>query len=123
MDILLTNDDGIYAQGLWALYKRFAIQHSVTVIAPDRERSAVGHGITLHRPLRSTQIEVNNGFQGYAVSGTPADCIKMGLIEIFDQRPDLVISGINLGANVGININYSGTSYRAASLAAATVPE
>lgn len=122
MDILLTNDDGIYAPGLWALYKRFAMHHSVTVIAPDRERSAVGHGITLHQPLRTTPIEVNNGFQGYAVSGTPADCIKMGLMEILDQKPDLVISGINLGANVGININYSGTVAAAKEAALYEVP-
>jgi 5'-nucleotidase len=122
MNILLTNDDGIYAQGLWALYKRFAPQHSVTVVAPDRERSAVGHGITLHRPLRTTWIEVNNGFQGHAVSGTPADCIKLGLMEILDKRPDMVISGINLGANVGININYSGTVAAAKEAALYEVP-
>jgi len=122
MDILLTNDDGIYAQGLWALYRRFASRHSVTVVAPDRERSAVGHGITLHQPLRTTRIEVNNGFQGYAVSGTPADCIKMGLMEILDKRPDMVISGINLGANVGININYSGTVAAAREAALYEVP-
>jgi len=109
MNILLTNDDGIYAEGLWALHKRFSAKHSVTVIAPDRERSAVGHGITLHQPLRSTRINVNNGGLGYAVNGTPADCIKIGLMEILDTKPDMVISGINLGANVGVNINYSGT--------------
>lgn len=122
MNILLTNDDGIYAQGLWALYKIFTRRHSVTVVAPDRERSAVGHGITLHQPLRTTQIEVNNGFKGYAVSGTPADCIKLGLIEILDHKPDMVISGINLGANVGININYSGTVAAAKEAALYEVP-
>ena len=109
MKILLTNDDGIHAKGLWALYKRFSGNHEVTVIAPDRERSGVGHGITLNEPLRSTYIEVNGGYKGYAVTGTPADCIKLGLLEILDERPDVVISGINLGINVGVNINYSGT--------------
>ncbi len=109
MKILLTNDDGIHAQGLWALYKRFAGDHQVTVIAPDRERSAVGHGITLNEPLRATRVEVNGGYNGYAVTGTPADCIKLGVLEILDSKPDMVISGINLGANVGVNINYSGT--------------
>lgn len=122
MNILLTNDDGIYSQGLWALYKKFIDRHSVTVVAPDRERSAVGHGITLHQPLRTTQIEVNNGFKGYAVSGTPADCIKLGLMEILDKKPDMVISGINLGANVGININYSGTVAAAREAALYEVP-
>jgi 5'-nucleotidase len=109
MKILLTNDDGIYAEGLWALYKRFARKHSVTVVAPDRERSAVGHGITLHQPLRSNVLNINQDCVGYAVNGTPTDCIKIGLMEILDTKPDIVVSGINLGANVGVNINYSGT--------------
>ena len=109
MKILITNDDGIYAEGLCALYKRFSPKHSVTVVAPDRERSAVGHGITLDRPLRASEICIQNGFRGYAVTGTPADCIKLGLLEILKTRPDLVLSGINPGANVGINLNYSGT--------------
>lgn len=109
MNILLTNDDGIYADGLWALYTRFAKQHSVAVIAPDRERSAVGHGITLHEPLRATMVTVNGGYMGYAVNGTPADCVKLGVLKILDSKPDIVISGINPGANVGVNINYSGT--------------
>jgi 5'-nucleotidase len=109
MKILLTNDDGIHAQGLWALYKRFAGNHDVTVIAPDRERSAIGHSITLNEPLRIAYISVNSGYKGYAVTGTPADCIKLGVMEILDEKPDIVISGINPGANVGSNINYSGT--------------
>ena len=108
MKILLTNDDGIYAEGLWALYKRFAQRHDVTVIAPDRERSAVSHGITLYDPIRASKISVN-GATGYAVSGTPADCIKLGIMELLADRPDMVVSGINPGANVGVNINYSGT--------------
>lgn len=109
MNLLLTNDDGIYAEGLWALYKKFSTQHDVTVVAPDRERSAVGHGITLHQPLRATKISIDSGLHGYAVNGTPADCIKISLMEILNVTPDLVISGINLGANVGVNLNYSGT--------------
>ena len=109
MRILLTNDDGFYAEGLWVLYKRFSRHHTVTVIAPDRERSAVGHGITLDKPLRATQLTINDGFRGYSVTGTPADCIKLGLLEILKDRPDVVISGINPGVNLGININYSGT--------------
>ena len=109
MNILLTNDDGIYARGLWALYNHLAENHHVVVIAPDREKSAVGHGITLHQPLRATQISLNGGCDGYAVNGTPADCIKLGISEILSERPDVVIAGINMGANVGANLNYSGT--------------
>jgi 5'-nucleotidase len=109
MNILLTNDDGIYAPGLWALHRQFSISHSATVVAPDRERSAVGHGITLHEPLRATRIRVNGEGTGYAVNGTPADCIKLSVLEILQTRPDMVISGINPGANVGINAHYSGT--------------
>jgi 5'-nucleotidase len=109
MNVLLTNDDGIFAPGLWALYNRFVKRHDVFVIAPDRERSAVSHGITLHEPIRATLTTVNGGLQGYAVSGTPADCVKLGVLELMDNPPDIVVAGINAGANVGININYSGT--------------
>ncbi len=109
MDILLTNDDGIQAKGLWALYDRFAPSHRVTVVAPDRERSAVGHAITLHAPIRADAVSVNGAQRAYAVNGTPADCIKLAVAELVGQTPDLVISGINPGANVGVNINYSGT--------------
>ena len=109
MHILLTNDDGIHAPGIWALYSRFVEKHAVTVIAPDREQSAVGHGITLHQPLRVTQVSINDGCAGYAVNGTPADCVKFAVLELLESKPDLLISGINPGANVGVNINYSGT--------------
>ena len=109
MNVLLTNDDGIYAEGLWALYDRYILKHHVTVIAPDRERSAVGHAITLHQPLRARLVSLNGGGWGYAVNGTPADCIKLGIFEIIDKRPDMVVAGINVGANVGANLNYSGT--------------
>jgi 5'/3'-nucleotidase len=109
INILLTNDDGIYAPGLWALHRALSPLYAVTVIAPDRERSAVSHGITLHQPIRAVQVAVNGGDGGWAVSGTPADCVKLALLELLEERPDLVISGINPGANVGINLNYSGT--------------
>jgi 5'-nucleotidase len=107
--ILLTNDDGIYADGLWSLYRALCNDYQVRVVAPDRERSAVGHGITLHNPLRVNQVNVNGGCQGWAVSGTPADCVKLAMLELLDRRPDMVISGINPGANVGVDLNYSGT--------------
>ena len=122
MKILLTNDDGIYAEGLWALQKRLALRNLVTVVAPDRERSAVGHGITLHEPLRVTSVEVNDECHGYAVTGTPADCIKLCIVEILDSKPDVVISGINPGANVGVNVNYSGTVAAAKEAAVYGIP-
>jgi 5'-nucleotidase len=109
MRVLLTNDDGIHAQGLWALYNRFADAHHVSVVAPDRERSAIGHAITLNQPLRAIRVSLNGGYSGYSVNGTPADCIKLAIAEILPARPDLVVAGINPGANVGANLNYSGT--------------
>jgi 5'-nucleotidase len=109
MNVLLTNDDGIYARGLWALYDSLAKVHQVCVVAPDRERSAVGHAITLHQPLRVKRFALNGDYGGYSVNGTPADCVKLGILEILPARPDVVVSGINPGANVGANLNYSGT--------------
>jgi 5'/3'-nucleotidase len=109
MNVLLTNDDGVYARGLRALYDSLAKNHRVSVVAPDRERSAIGHAITLHQPLRVTRFSLNGEYGGYAVNGTPADCIKLGILEILTTRPDVVVSGINPGANVGANLNYSGT--------------
>ena len=122
MRVLLTNDDGIHAQGLWALHHAFAARHQVTVVAPDRERSAVGHGITLHQPIRSQTMRVNASLTGIAVNGTPADCVKLGLAELLDSPPELVVSGINPGANVGINVNYSGTVAAAKEAAMAGIP-
>jgi len=109
VNVLLTNDDGIHAQGLWALYSSFAINHRTVVVAPDRERSAIGHAITLNQPLRATKISLSGEYSGYAVNGTPADCIKLAILEILPTRPDVVVAGINPGANVGANLNYSGT--------------
>lgn len=108
MHILLTNDDGIHAEGLWAIHESLSRLFDVTVVAPDTERSAVGHSITLLHPLRINQVH-RNGCTGYAVSGTPADCVKIGITEILTSQPDLVISGVNPGPNVGVNLNYSGT--------------
>jgi 5'-nucleotidase len=109
LNILLTNDDGIQASGLWALYEALCGEHDVVVVAPDRERSAVGHGITLHQPLRVNPVTIHNGYRGKAVNGTPADCVKLALAELLENRPDVVVSGINPGANVGVNLSYSGT--------------
>jgi len=109
LNILLTNDDGIYAEGLLALHRVLSRDHRVRIVAPDRERSAVGHSITLHYPLRATQVSLNGDAIGWAVNGTPADCVKLAVIELMNPRPELVISGINPGANVGVNLSYSGT--------------
>jgi 5'-nucleotidase len=109
MKILLCNDDGIHAEGIWALHKHLVVQHAVVVVAPDRERTASSHAITLHAPIRVNTMSINGRGRAYAVSGTPADCIKLALTEILEDKPDLVISGINPGANIGIDINYSGT--------------
>jgi 5'-nucleotidase len=122
MQVLLTNDDGIHAPGLWALQRAFSARHQVTVVAPDRERSAVSHGITLHQPIRFEKIRVNGGPPGFAVNGTPADCVKLGLAELLDTPPELVVSGINPGANVGVNVNYSGTVAAAKEAAMAGIP-
>ncbi|MGQ9689621.1 MAG: 5'/3'-nucleotidase SurE [Desulfobaccales bacterium] len=108
MKILITNDDGIHAPGLAALYKELCSFGKVTVVAPESEQSAVGHAISLNQPLRVRQVSLDS-ITGWAVSGTPADCVKIAIAELLPQLPDLVVSGINLGPNVGINVLYSGT--------------
>lgn len=109
MRILLTNDDGIHAPGLMALYAELKDDFEVYVVAPESEMSAVGHAITLRSPLRVQEIEKNGAFFGYGVTGTPADCVKIAVQEILKSPPDIILSGINLGANVGVNVLYSGT--------------
>ncbi|HZK17893.1 MAG TPA: 5'/3'-nucleotidase SurE [Clostridia bacterium] len=111
MYILITNDDGIYAPGITALRRCLEpIAKRVTVAAPDRERSASGHGITVHRPLRATEVFYKKETtKGWMVDGTPADCVKLALDALLDEEPDLVISGINFGPNLGTDVLYSGT--------------
>jgi 5'-nucleotidase len=109
MRILLTNDDGIYADGLHALHQTLSRFADVTVVAPDAEQSSVGHGITLFQPLFAKKVKHNNKFFGHAVSGKPADCVKLGVEVILKKKPDLVISGINYGGNDGCSVFYSGT--------------
>lgn len=109
MYILLTNDDGIHASGLRALYQALRQEHQVEIVAPESEQSAVGHAISLLNPLRVKKVRKNGTFFGWAVSGTPADCVKIAMAEVLPRRPDMVVSGINLGGNVGINVLYSGT--------------
>jgi 5'-nucleotidase len=109
MRFLLTNDDGIYAKGLSALYQELSKDADCLIVAPEVEQSAVGHAITLFRPLMVRRARKYGQFLGYAVTGTPADCVKIGIKELSDKPVDLVVSGINAGANVGINVIYSGT--------------
>lgn len=118
MFIVLTNDDGIFAKGLRAIYKALvSAGHRVQVIAPLSEQSAVGHSITVLNPLRLKEINELE-FCGWAVSGTPADCIKLGLVQLLREKPDLVLSGMNAGANVGPDVLYSGTVAAATEAAA-----
>ncbi|SFM91580.1 5'/3'-nucleotidase SurE [Thermodesulforhabdus norvegica] len=109
MKILVTNDDGIYAKGIEVLCEILKEDHEVHVVAPETEQSAVGHAITFLDPLRVRPIKRNGVFFGYAVNGTPADCVKLAVRELMAEPPDMVISGINMGANVGENVIYSGT--------------
>lgn len=107
--ILLTNDDGIRAPGIVALYRELVKLGDVHVVAPETVQSATGHGITLTTPLLTQKVVVENGFTGVAVAGRPADCVKLAVAQLLPRRPDLVVSGMNAGANVGINVLYSGT--------------
>jgi len=108
--ILLTNDDGIYSPGILALHKKIRSLGEVTVVAPDAERSAQGHAITLSVPLRVNEVRRDGKFFGHAISGTPADCVKIALMSIMkNKKPDLIISGVNRGPNLGVNVLYSGT--------------
>lgn len=109
MRILLTNDDGIMAAGLVAMYRQLIKRGTVDVVAPESVQSATGHGITISTPLLTQRVTVEGAFTGTAVAGRPADCVKLAVTQLMDQAPDLVVSGINAGANVGINVLYSGT--------------
>jgi 5'-nucleotidase len=109
--ILVSNDDGIHAQGLRVLAERLAMEteNEVYVVAPDRERSATSHAITMHKPLRVQEVPMGERIKAWATSGTPSDCVMFALGAMIDPSPDMVISGINRGANLGNEIIYSGT--------------
>jgi 5'-nucleotidase len=110
MRILLTNDDGVYAPGLRALRDELMQIGEVTVVAPATEQSAAGHSVTLLTPLLIQEVfDERQRFLGWAVEGRPADCVKLALLELLPDPPDLLISGLNAGANAGINVLYSGT--------------
>ena len=107
--ILVCNDDGIDAPGIYALAVELRKIADVIVVAPDKQQSAIGHAITMNYPLRAIPFRKNNEFFGYAVEGTPADAVKLGVRFLLKEKPHMLISGINHGSNTSINIIYSGT--------------
>ena len=120
--LLITNDDGIHAMGLCALHEALKDDYEIYVVAPDSERSAVGHAITLVDPLRVRSVRHNGRLFGWAINGTPADCVKLAVYEIVKNPIEFVVSGINTGANVGINVLYSGTVSAATEAAMLGIP-
>lgn len=122
MRILLVNDDGVLSPGLSALRSAVADMGEITVVAPESPQSAVGRSITLHDPLICNRITIDEQFTAISVSGRPVDCVKLAIRELMDKRPELVLSGINAGENVGVNIFYSGTVAAAAEGAIMGIP-
>jgi 5'-nucleotidase len=109
MRILVTNDDGVHADGLFALQQALRQVGEVTVVAPERPQSAAGHAITLHKPLRLSPTTLRDGTPAWASNGTPSDCATLGILEATGGTVDLVVSGINHGPNLGWDVHYSGT--------------
>ncbi len=111
MRVLLTNDDGIFAEGLQVMARQFEKIATTYVMAPDHEQSATGHAITMHRPLRAERVKFLHSpdLPAWAVNGTPADCVKLAVEAVLPEKVDLVVSGINRGANLGTDVLYSGT--------------
>ncbi|NLT20097.1 MAG: 5'/3'-nucleotidase SurE [Syntrophomonadaceae bacterium] len=114
MRILVTNDDGIYAQGINELIKQLSRIAEIYVVAPDRERSGTGHSITVFEPIRVVPINLPGIKKGWVAGGTPVDCVKLGIAKLIDEKIDLVVSGINHGPNLGTDVLYSGTVSAAA---------
>jgi 5'-nucleotidase len=107
--VLLTNDDGYDASGIRLLYEVLKSEYKITVVAPDRERSGVGHAFTFNTHIHYEKSEETDPMKGYIVSGTPSDCVKFAVSYLLEQRPDIVISGLNIGENSGLSAFYSGT--------------
>jgi len=123
MRVLLTNDDGVQAEGLLVLRQVLSRSAEVTVLAPDRPRSACGHSVTLHKPLRVSHVTMADGSPAMAATGTPTDCVMLALrTDLLPEPPDLVISGINNGPNLGWDLTYSGTVSGAMEAAISNVP-
>lgn len=109
MRILVTNDDGVTSEGLLALKVALSQEHEVEVVAPDRNWSISGHNRTMDRPLRVNEVQLRDGSPAYSTDGTPSDCVALVALGLLGYRPDLVVSGINSGNNLGDDITYSGT--------------
>jgi 5'-nucleotidase len=110
LKIMISNDDGIYAHGIKALALAMQELGEVYVVAPERNQSATGHAVTMHTPLRSRKTNLfGEGIKSWWVNGTPADCVKLGIENLIDTKPDLLVSGINMGENLGTDVIYSGT--------------
>jgi len=109
MKILLTNDDGIFAPGLAAIHRELARLGEVTVVAPADSQSGASHSVTISQPLVCNRVEIEGRFTGWSVKGSPADCVKLAVMQLHPEGFDMLVSGINNGANAGINIYYSGT--------------
>ena len=109
MNILITNDDGIHADGLMAVKSALDRVGRVYVVAPDRPRSACGHSITLHKPLRADEVRLPDGSKAFASNGTPSDCVSLALLGLVEGGVDLIVAGINGGPNLGWDLTYSGT--------------
>lgn len=110
MKILISNDDGIYSKGIQALVKAMTELGEVYVAAPETNQSAIGHAVTMHTPLRSDKINrFGPNIKAWGINGTPADCIKLGIENLMKVKPDLIVSGINIGENLGTDVIYSGT--------------
>lgn len=110
LKILISNDDGIHANGIQTLAAKLSQNHEVYVVAPDRERSATGHALTLHKPIRIEEVDLSFPVaKAYSVSGTPSDCVKLALNALLDVEIDVLVSGINHGPNLGSDVIYSGT--------------
>ncbi len=107
--LLLTNDDGFFAPGIRYLYDVLCEEYKVIVVAPEKEHSGAGHAFTFHNPLHYRTIGNEKGMPGYAVSGSPADCVKFAISYLLPARPDLVVAGMNIGENSGLSAFYSGT--------------
>lgn len=114
LKILVSNDDGIDSPGIYALVHELQKLGDVTVVAPDRQQSAVGHSLTISSPLRATPFKRDGEMFGFAINGSPSDSVKLALSGLLDYKPDLLVSGINHGKNTAVNIIYSGTVSAAA---------
>jgi len=120
--IFVTNDDGITAKGIASLIAVAQDFGDVVVVAPDKPQSGMGHAITVNHPLRLTEVDLFQGVQSFTCSGTPVDCVKLGIYEVLKRKPDLILSGINHGENTSTNVLYSGTMSAAVEGAMESIP-